>query len=145
VEAEVHLHDDRGLAMASSLAAIDAGVDSISVSVNALGERCGITDLATLLVNLGFRGDRALPDIAELRALSRLVATASNTPVDALRPIVGENAFKHGSKLHQRASQYEPRAYDWIKEFLYRQEQKVTGQVSDEEPSAPPKTIRAVS
>ncbi|ABA81623.1 homocitrate synthase [Rhodobacter sphaeroides] len=144
-EVEVHLHDDRGLAMANSLAAIDAGVDSISVSVNALGERCGITDLATLLVNLGFRGERALPDISELRALSRLVAMSSNTPFDALRPIVGDNAFKHGSKLHQRATQYEPRAYDWIKEFIYRHDQQAVGQAPGEEPSAPDQTVSEIS
>jgi len=127
VEAEVHLHDDRGLAMANTLASIDAGVDSVSVSVNGLGERCGITDLASLLVNLGIRGERPLPDIEELRALSKLVARHAGTAADPLRPAVGDNAFKHGSKLHQRATQYEPRAYDWIKEVLYRQNRAAGG------------------
>ncbi|MCP5072285.1 MAG: homocitrate synthase [Rhodobacteraceae bacterium] len=122
VETEVHLHDDRGLAMANAMAAIDAGVDSISSSVNGLGERCGITETAMLLVNLGFRFERPLPDIQALRNLSSLVARYSGTPVDRLRPIVGDNAFSHGSKLHIRATQYEPRAYDWIKEFLHHQE-----------------------
>ena len=121
-EMEVHLHDDRGLAVASALAAIDAGVDWVSASVNALGERCGITELCALLVNLGIRGERSLPDLDKLRALSRLVAERSGVAVDYLRPVVGENAFKHGSKLHRRATSYEPRAYDWIKEFIHNQE-----------------------
>lgn len=118
---EVHLHDDRGLAMANSLAAVEAGVTSVSTSVNGLGERTGITEFSNFLVNLGFLGLRPLPDIAELRELSQLVSQLSNTPVDPLRPIVGDNAFKHGSKLHIRATSYEPRAYDWIKEFMHSQ------------------------
>ena len=118
---EVHLHDDRGLAMANALAAVEAGVTSVSTSVNGLGERTGITEFCNLLVNLGFLGLRPLPDISALRALSQTVVEASNTPVDPLRPIVGANAFKHGSKLHVRATSYEPRAYDWIKEFVHQQ------------------------
>ena len=141
VEAEVHLHDDRGLAMANTLAAIDAGVDSISVSVNGLGERCGITDLSSLLVNLGIRGERPLPDIEQLRALSQLVATYAGTGIDPLRPAVGDNAFKHGSKLHQRAMQYEPRAYDWIKEVLYRQEIERVESLPD--PTRQPELVRS--
>ncbi|MCP3672206.1 MAG: homocitrate synthase [Gammaproteobacteria bacterium] len=119
VDTEVHLHDDRGLSMANSLAAIDAGVDWVSTSVNGLGERCGITDLAMLLANLGFRGERDLPSIEKLKELSNLVSRHSEIAVDRLRPIIGENAFMHGSKLHVRATSYEPRAYDWIKEFLH--------------------------
>ena len=120
-EVEVHLHDDRGLAMASALAAIDAGASWVSACVNGLGERCGITELAALLVNLGIRGERPLPDLEALRWLSRLVAAQSGIAADPLRPVVGENAFKHGSKLHVRATSFDPRAYDWIKEFVHRQ------------------------
>jgi 2-isopropylmalate synthase len=116
---EVHLHDDRGLAMANALAAVEAGITSVSTSVNGLGERTGITEFCNFLVNLGFLGMRPLPDIAELRELSQMVSQAANTPVDPLRPVVGDNAFKHGSKLHIRATSYEPRAYDWIKEFVH--------------------------
>src|SRR5262249_11286919 len=59
-ELELHLHDDRGLAMANTLAGIDAGADWISASVNGLGERAGITDLCLLLANLHYR-DRTRP------------------------------------------------------------------------------------
>lgn len=121
VETEVHLHDDRGLAMASSIAAIDAGVHSVSTSVNGLGERCGITELCSLLVNLGFRKYKDLPSIEQLRALSDLVGEYSGCSVDSMRPIVGRNAFAHGSKLHIRASSYDPKAYDWIASFVHSQ------------------------
>ncbi len=53
---EVHFHNDRGLAVANALAAVDAGVDWISVSVNGLGERCGISDHALIATNLAYRG-----------------------------------------------------------------------------------------
>ena len=119
IEAEVHLHDDRGLALAGALAAIDAGAEWVSASVNGLGERCGITELCTLLVNLGFRGEIELPDINVLRDISQAVAMASDNPVDSMRPIVGRHAFTHGSKLHIRATSYEPRAYDWIKNYYH--------------------------
>jgi len=122
VTTEIHLHDDRGLAMANALAAVDAGVTSVSTSVNGLGERCGITEFCGFLANLAFIGERDFPDINELRDLSITVANASGIAADPLRPIVGENAFKHGSKLHRRATSYEPRAYDWIKEFVFQTE-----------------------
>ncbi len=118
-EIEVHLHDDRGLALASSLAAYDAGADWISTSVNGLGERCGITDLSALLVNFGFRGLQELPNLKALKTLSSVVAEASGRTVNFGQPIVGRDAFRHGSKLHVRATSYEPRAYDWIKDYVY--------------------------
>lgn len=111
---EVHLHDDRGLAMANALAAIDAGAEWISTSAIGLGERCGITDLLVLLPNLAARGTREWPDPAALRELASLVSGISGAPPDARRPVVGRHAFTHTAKLHVKAMRRDPAAYSWI-------------------------------
>jgi 2-isopropylmalate synthase len=111
---EFHLHNDRGLALANTLAAMDAGADWISCSVNGLGERAGITDLLVLLANLHVRGQRPVGDARALRRASELVAAFSRIPMDPLRSVVGRHAFAHTSRLHRRAVSIEPMAYSWI-------------------------------
>ena len=111
---EVHLHDDRGLALANALTALKAGASWISTSVNGLGERCGIVDLAALLANLDIAGYRSISSPALLQAVSRCVAAYARAPVDARRPIVGSHAFTHTARLHQRAMERDPRSYEWI-------------------------------
>lgn len=56
IDMEVHFHDDRGLAMANSLTAIEAGADWVSTAVNGVGERCGIVDTCAFLANLVYKG-----------------------------------------------------------------------------------------
>ncbi len=111
---EAHLHDDRGLALANALAALDAGASWISASVNGLGERCGIVDLAALLANLALDGRRTLDEPALLQDLSERVAAHARAPVDARRPVVGRHAFTHTSRLHRRAMEQDPKAYQWL-------------------------------
>lgn len=116
-ELEVHFHDDRGLALANGLAAIDSGANWISVSVNGIGERCGISDLGVLAVNMDYRGDRTLSyESGEmLNTLSRMVSAYSRQPVDRSRPIFGRDAFHHTSRLHVKAVNKNPDSYQWIK------------------------------
>jgi 2-isopropylmalate synthase len=114
IDSEFHLHDDRGLATANALAAIDAGASWISCSVNGIGERSGVTGTFLLMTNLHHRGLRQLVDAAASRRLSALVSAVSGTPVDPLRPVIGRNAFTHTSALHQRAARRDPLAYSWI-------------------------------
>jgi len=111
---EVHFHDDRGLALANTLAAVDAGCDWISTSVNGIGERCGITDLIALSANLLFREQRPVEHPEQLQQLSHLVEIISCSPVDHRRPITGRNAFTHTAKLHVDAMKRDSRAYTWI-------------------------------
>lgn len=111
---EAHLHDDRGLAVANALAALDGGASWISTSVNGLGERCGVVDLAAIASNLDFTNQRTLERPNLLHALSERVAAHARAPVDARRPVVGRHAFTHGARLHQLAVQRDPRAYEWI-------------------------------
>lgn len=115
-ELEVHIHDDRGLAMASTLAAIDGGAKWISSSVNGIGERCGITDTLTLLANMHHRNIRSLNKIegTSLLDVSSLVTELSGQLPDARRPISGANAFAHKARLHRLAMERDPDSYSWI-------------------------------
>jgi len=113
VPVEVHLHDDRGLALANALAALDAGAEWVSTSVLGLGERCGIVDLTALLANVAVRGLRAWPDGDTLQRVARAVATHSGQPPDVRRPVIGENAFTHTAKLHVKAMNRDPASYSW--------------------------------
>ena len=113
IPVEVHSHNDRGLAIANALAAIDAGASWISTCVNGLGERCGITDLTVLLANLQHRGLRPLRDPDQLHRLSGMVAEFSSVPVEFTHPVVGANAFRHTAALHVQAVQRDPRSYSW--------------------------------
>lgn len=110
---EVHLHNDRGLADANALVAVRAGAEWVSSTVNGIGERCGVTDTITLLVNLADLGLRDLPAGATLQHASRVVAAHSRVPVSRDRPIVGRNAFTHTAKLHRRAVAFDEMTYSW--------------------------------
>lgn len=111
---EVHFHDDRGLAIANTLAALEAGATWVATSVNGLGERCGIVDLMTLLANLEHMGIRKIHNPDLIQHLSRKVSAYSRSCIDHRRPVTGRNAFVHTSKLHQRAQCDDHRAYEWL-------------------------------
>lgn len=113
-EIELHLHNDRGLAMAGALAGIDAGADWVSASVNGLGERVGITDLCGLLVNLHYRSTRPLSSGPGIQEVSTCVAAYARCQVPEKQPITGRHAFTHTARLHVRAIQFEKMAYNWI-------------------------------
>lgn len=127
---ELHLHDDRGLALANALAGIDAGADWISTSVNGLGERAGIVDLCALMANLHYRGSRPLPDGVNLRELSETVATLSGRRVDAYQPVVGKDVFTHTAALHVAATARDEGAYSWIKPELVGGETKIAEHIA---------------
>ena len=116
LDLEVHFHDDRGLAVANALTATDAGADWISVCINGLGERCGITDHTMLAMNLHHRKARTLSkeQVGALVAVSADVAKCSGQEIPKSRPVVGEYAFTHTSRLHVLAVEKDKRSYEWI-------------------------------
>ena len=113
VKVAVHCHNDFGLAVANSLAAYEAGAGAISVTVNGIGERAGnaaLEEVVTALyflygVDLGLR-------LELLKPLSELVAKLSGISLNSLKPIVGENAFRHESGIHVAAVLEYPRMYE---------------------------------
>ncbi|PKN58009.1 MAG: homocitrate synthase [Deltaproteobacteria bacterium HGW-Deltaproteobacteria-14] len=111
---EVHLHNDRGLALANALAAVDAGASWVSASVLGLGERCGITDTCALMANLAHRGQRVLPPPGTLPALAATVARLAGIPHPRRAPVIGLHAFTHTARLHVLAVARDPNAYAWM-------------------------------
>jgi 2-isopropylmalate synthase len=110
----IHPHNDRGLALANALAAIDAGCVHAQGTVNGYGERCGNLDLLALIANLqGKRGLRCVADesLASLTELSHYVASVANLAPDAHAPFVGRAAFAHKGGIHVAAVAKNPAMY----------------------------------
>lgn len=100
-----HCHDDLGLAVANSLAAVRGGARQVECTINGLGERAGNAALEEVVMALRTRGD-AMPydtqvDATHLSRISKIVSAASNFPVQYNKAIIGKNAFAHESGIHQ--------------------------------------------
>jgi 2-isopropylmalate synthase len=105
VEYSAHCHNDLGLAVANSIAAIRNGVTQVEVTINGVGERAGNCSLEELVMAIETRKEtlgvetRIRPE--EIYATSRLVSRAMNFPIAFNKPIVGRNAFQHEAGIHQ--------------------------------------------
>ncbi|MCK8824392.1 2-isopropylmalate synthase [Fuchsiella alkaliacetigena] len=101
----VHCHNDLGLAVANSLAAMENGAQQIECTINGIGERAGNTALEEVVMALNTRQDyyTKLTDInlKEIYKTSKLVSSMTGMSVQANKAIVGENAFAHESGIHQ--------------------------------------------
>jgi len=102
----VHCHDDLGLAVANSLAAVHAGARQVECTVNGIGERAGNAALEEVVMALKTRGDffqglHCGVNASEIVRTSRLVSRMSGLVVQRSKAIVGENAFAHSSGIHQ--------------------------------------------
>ncbi|WP_298442975.1 2-isopropylmalate synthase [uncultured Ferrimonas sp.] len=101
----VHCHDDLGLSVANSMAAIEAGARQIEGTINGIGERAGNAALEEIIMILKTRADhfgvRCRADATELYRTSTQVSQLCNMPVPANKAIVGGNAFSHSSGIHQ--------------------------------------------
>ena len=125
-ELSVHCHDDFGLAVANSLAAYEAGIDAISVSVNGLGERCGNASLEEVVMALyALYGTELKIRTEMLKELSDMVSKFSGVPVPINKAIVGSNAFRHESGIHVAAVMKCPFTYESYEPQLVGQERKL--------------------
>ncbi|MCL5780723.1 MAG: 2-isopropylmalate synthase [Firmicutes bacterium] len=101
----VHCHDDLGLAVANSLAAVGAGARQVEGTVNGIGERAGNAALEEVVMGLYTRKDRyGLTtgfNTREIYRTSRLVSSLTGMPVQPNKAVVGKNAFAHESGIHQ--------------------------------------------
>ena len=102
----VHCHNDLGLAVANSLAAVRAGARQVECTVNGIGERAGNASLEEVVMALQTRGDffgglECGVATREIVKSSRLVSRMSGLIVQRSKAIVGENAFAHSSGIHQ--------------------------------------------
>lgn len=101
----VHCHNDLGLAVANSLAAVMAGARQVECTINGLGERAGNASLEEIVMAVRTRQD-VFPcdtgiDTTQIVPVSRLVSNITGFPVQPNKAIVGANAFAHESGIHQ--------------------------------------------
>jgi len=99
----IHAHNDSGVAIANSIAAVQAGCVHVQGTLVGFGERCGNTALAALIPSLELKlGLRCLPmgNLARVSELTRRVAEIANVSVDAGMPYVGTHAFSHKGGMH---------------------------------------------
>ncbi len=102
----VHCHDDLGLAVANSLAAVLAGARQIECTVNGIGERAGNTSMEECVMSVKtrpevFRGLDTNVRTTEIYPSSRLLSSIIGIPVQPNKAIVGDNAFAHEAGIHQ--------------------------------------------
>lgn len=101
----VHCHNDLGLAVANSLAAVGAGARQVECTINGLGERAGNASLEEIVMAVRTRQDVFSVDTGidtrQIVPASRLVASITGFPVQPNKAIVGANAFAHESGIHQ--------------------------------------------
>ncbi|HZZ20810.1 MAG TPA: citramalate synthase [Opitutaceae bacterium] len=113
----VHCHNDSGLGVAVTLAAVDAGASLVQGTVNGYGERVGNANLTTILPNLALKMGKTMscaPHIAQLRDLSLFFDELANLRPDPKAPFVGQSAFAHKGGLHANAAQKVARSYEHI-------------------------------
>lgn len=101
----VHCHNDLGLSVSNSLAAIEAGARQVEGCINGIGERAGNASLEEIIMGLDTRKDLFQVEIGidttQLYPASRLVSRITGMSVQANKAVVGENAFRHASGIHQ--------------------------------------------
>ncbi len=114
----IHVHEDAGLAVANSLAAVQAGVRHVQGTVNGYGERCGNANIVTIWADLALKtGYATVPQATSLATLSSLaafVAEVANIPPDDHQPYVGASAFAHKGGVHGAATLRVPHAYQHV-------------------------------
>ena len=112
----VHCHDDLGLAVANSLAAVEAGAGQVECTINGIGERAGNCSLEEVVMALRTRRDHYACDTRivsqRLVPTSRLVANITGIQVPRNKAIVGRNAFAHEAGIHQDGMLKERRTYE---------------------------------
>lgn len=112
----VHCHNDLGLAVANSIAAIQAGAGQVECTINGIGERAGNCSLEELVMILRTRHDilpyRTNVVTEQLTPASRLLSTVTGIVVQPNKAIVGANAFAHEAGIHQHGVMMEKSTYE---------------------------------
>ena len=116
VVVSTHCHNDLGLAVANSLAAVAAGARQIECCINGIGERAGNAALEEIAMAIKVRGDllgvETGIDTRQIMQVSRLVSQVTGLVVSAQKPIVGRNAFAHEAGIHQHGMLADRRTYE---------------------------------
>lgn len=113
----IHVHNDGGLAVANTLAAVGAGATQVQGTINGVGERCGNVDLTSVIANCELKlGRRCLPAgrLDRLTEISRIFWERMNMLGPVNQPYVGEAAFAHKGGIHVSAMQRNSLTYEHV-------------------------------
>ncbi|GAG25346.1 unnamed protein product, partial [marine sediment metagenome] len=114
----IHCHNDCELAVANSLAAVEAGAVQVQGTINGFGERCGNADLISVIANLAIKqaGYKVLKGggVERLTELSRFVYETANMRYPTSQPFVGSSAFAHKGGMHVHAVRRVTKSYEHI-------------------------------
>src|SRR5690606_25375792 len=119
VKVDWHGHRDRGLGLANTLAAIEAGADRVHGTALGIGERVGNTEMDLLLVNLHLLGMHE-GDLSRLPEYCNAVSQATGVPIPPNYPVFGEDAFRTGTGVHAAAIiKARAKGDDWLADMVY--------------------------
>jgi len=113
----IHAHNDSDVAVANSLAAVNAGVLQVQGTINGYGERCGNANLCSIIPTLKLKtGINCVSDtqLAKLTDISRAISEAANLPPEPSLPYIGSSAFAHKAGYHVSGVTKYPDAYQHV-------------------------------
>jgi 2-isopropylmalate synthase len=124
----IHTHNDCELAVANTLAAVQAGARQVQGTINGYGERCGNANLISIIPNLQLKmGLRCITDeqLAQLTSVARYVGEIANTVMPVGQPFVGNAAFAHKGGIHVSAILKDPKTYEHIRPELVGNKRRI--------------------
>ena len=111
----IHAHNDAELAVANSLAAVEAGASHVQGTINGYGERCGNANLVSIIANLTLKMKRLQrQEVSELHTLSRYIDERANLVPNLRAAYVGDAAFAHKGGVHVAAVNKDPTTYEHV-------------------------------
>jgi len=122
---EVHCHNDLGLALANSLASVEAGASTVSTSVNGLGERAGIAMTEEIIPALHILYGASSFEMSQLTSLANLVQEISGISMPPHKPLTGNNVNAHSSGIHQHGVLVNPTTYEFYPPRMMGQKRKI--------------------
>lgn len=123
----IHTHNDRGLAVANTLIAVEEGIRQIQGTINGYGERAGNADLITIIGNLqASEGIPLIPpsQLRELTKISQLFEQLTGCSISSNNPYAGSDAFAHKAGLHANGVIKDPHTYEHIEPELVGNERR---------------------
>lgn len=116
IQLGIHVHNDSDMAVANSIAAVDAGAIQVQGTVNGYGERCGNANLCSIIPNLQLKkGYDVLQDrITNLTFISNSIAEISNVSIPSNSPFIGLSAFAHKAGIHASGVRKNSKTYEHI-------------------------------
>jgi 2-isopropylmalate synthase len=117
VQVGIHCHNDGEMAVANSVAAVQAGARQVQGTINGIGERCGNANLVSIIPNLQLKlGLTCIPphNMSQLASVARFVSEVANVTFNEKAPYVGGDAFSHKGGMHIDAVTKDPASYEHI-------------------------------